>query len=103
MVIRLKRLDEAISWIEAHPEEHDQRYWLARTRCGTTACLAGVLALRDGWVPVWGPTTIKRSRWGEDLFETHLVTKGGRIALVINVASEILGIDDDQQAVDQLF
>jgi hypothetical protein len=51
--VNLQKLDEAIAHIEKHPEQHDQGSWFARTPCGTVACLAGTVALLDGWSPAW--------------------------------------------------
>lgn len=50
----LVRLDAALAWIEEHPEQHHQGMWFMRSpECGTTMCLAGVVALVAGAEPVW--------------------------------------------------
>lgn len=51
--IAFDRLDEAITWAVAHPEEFNMAHWFARTSCGTTACLAGTIAVQAGYKPVW--------------------------------------------------
>lgn len=39
---------KVIEHIESHPEEHDQSRFVAKTRCGTTACIAGHALLLSG-------------------------------------------------------
>lgn len=92
--MNLEKLDEAIAYIEAHPEEHDQGTWFARGGCGTTACLAGTVAVLDGWTPVW-----RSDRSGE----ARDVEKDGVIRYVGGVATDVLGIDDDGDERDYLF
>jgi hypothetical protein len=83
--VNLEKLDAAIAHIEAHPEEHDQNWWFRKRDCGTTACLAGTLALLDGWEPVWP------KRWtGWDYTSAEYVKKGGRRRRVPLVAREII-------------
>lgn len=50
----IERLDRALAWIEAHPEQHDQGVWArdvgadGKVNCGTAMCLAGwVVAQED--------------------------------------------------------
>lgn len=38
-------LRRTLEYIEAHPEEHDQRHWAQRTACGTTMCIAGTAVM----------------------------------------------------------
>lgn len=89
-MIDIQRLDAAIAYIEAHPEEHEQAYWFHRTDegCGTAACLAGTLALLDGWEPVgWVPA-------GHGVGETTaLVSKDGQICEVDDLAFDLLGCE----------
>lgn len=104
------KLDEALAYIEEHPDEHNQSEWIAvherRERRGwfrrprvvrtTTACLAGRLALLDGWQPVW---TV--------FFDGHAtagsVEKDGVVRAVSDVAQEILGMTDDALFKSNLF
>lgn len=58
--------NQAIDWIEAHPEQYDQRYWVHRTDCGTSYCLAGVIAMQANWQPVFQDGTdaiVARQGW----------------------------------------
>lgn len=51
--MNLEKLDEAIAYIEAHPEQWRQEDWFHRgdDGCGTAACIAGTVVLLDGWTP----------------------------------------------------
>jgi hypothetical protein len=93
----LAELDAAIKEIEAHPEGWNQRNWLTRTPCGTAACLAGTVALRNGWKPVnWFRAGTFA---GGEI--TGDVEMDGVIRSVEDVAASILGIDYDDM--DELF
>lgn len=95
------KLDEALAYIEEHPDEHYQSAWISRRertqRRGwfrrprvvrtTAACLAGRLALLDGWQPVW-------SRFFDGYTTADSVEKGGVVRAVSDVAQEILGLAD---------
>lgn len=48
-------LNKVMEHIEAHPEEHDQRYWGIVTACGTKFCFAGHTAMMCGHDPVFDP------------------------------------------------
>lgn len=50
-MINFERLDAAITYAVEHPEEFDMGDWFKRTDCGTTACLAGTVAIQAGWSP----------------------------------------------------
>lgn len=89
--MNLDKLDQAIAYIEAHPEEHDQGLWFGERGCGTTACLAGTVAVLNGWVPVF------------EHGEARDVEKDGERAYVGNVATELLGLDPDGGERDYLF
>lgn len=47
---------KALAYIEAHPEQHDQSYWIMGDEpghCGTTMCLAGTISwLANGDVSI---------------------------------------------------
>lgn len=86
--MNLEKLDEAIAYIEEHPERWGQRDWFYRGDggCGTAACLAGTIALLDGWQPTsWCP------KWdgGES---SGSAVKDGVEDYVENIATAILGI-----------
>lgn len=38
--VRWELLDQAVAYVEAHPEEYNQGSWGRRTLCGTVGCLA---------------------------------------------------------------
>lgn len=88
--MNIEKLDEAIAYIEAHPEQHNQASWFERRTsgaCGTTACLAGTVALLDGWEPAW---TSQYAPTAEN------VIRDGETRHVGLLAAEILDLDDDQ-------
>jgi hypothetical protein len=84
--MNLEKLDEAIAYIEKHPEQHDQATWFRRYTCGSTACLAGHVAILDGWT----------------LIDGHgMAEKAGVLRHVADVAEAVLDLDDLE--VDRLF
>lgn len=92
--MNLEKLDEAIAWIEAHPEDHSQSSYFARGSCGTTACLAGTVAVLAGWRPDW-----TRPDWSDDpgAWETTgRVRRAGAVSTAWDVAAEVLDIDPRQ-------
>lgn len=78
--MNLEKLDQAIAYIEAHPEEHDQAAWLERWDCGTVACLAGHVALLASGTP-------SCSGW---------VLMDGEERHVEDVAREVLDLTEEQ-------
>lgn len=58
-MVNVPLLQKALDYITAHPKEWDQTEWFRRVvrddgkTCGTTCCLAGTVALLEGWEPVW--------------------------------------------------
>lgn len=74
----IAQLRTALEHIKANPDEWDQSTWF----CGTAACLAGHIVLRDGWEPI-------------DYDHRNLayhISKDGAVEEVDAVASRILGI-----------
>lgn len=91
MVIKFVRLDTEITRAVENPEQFDFSTFFERSSCGTTACLAGNLALHYGWAPVW-----------DDAFdETANVVRDGKVRYVKHVAAELLGLTESQAT--QLF
>lgn len=93
----LARLDAALADIEAHPEKHDQDAWISRwgPGCGTTACIAGRLALLAGGVPVWN-------------YRVGAVTSivrlpDGTVRVISVFAAELLGVEPDGEIAKSLF
>lgn len=80
------RLDAAITYIVEHPDEYDFGTYYEKTACGTTCCLAGGIAARDGWAPVWYD--------GED--NTSDVVKDGVKRYTKHVAAELLGLTEGE-------
>lgn len=90
--MNLDKLDAAIEWIEAHPEQHDQGDPFARRECGTTACLAGILCLLDGWEPAWED---------DEEEDAYFAVKNGEKRNAMRLARELLGATRYQA--DSLF
>jgi hypothetical protein len=94
--VKLDKLDAAIAYIEANPEAHDQNTWLRRHAdgegnwCRTTACLAGTVAILDGWKPTFGPSL------GATVQGGSLVEKGGVRDSVWAVAERVLDLTYDE-------
>jgi hypothetical protein len=82
--IDFERLDAAITFAAQRPAEFEMRTWFNITDCGTTACLAGTVAIQAGWQPVFDPSAV---------FE--FVERDGRTRPVWRVADELLGIGPD--------
>lgn len=89
--MNLDKLDAAIAWIEAHPDQHDQGDPFAKRECGTTACLAGILCLLDGWKPAWE----------DDDDDAYFALKNGEKRNAMRLAQELLGATRHQA--DSLF
>ena len=75
--------ENAIGWIEANPEKHNQAMWATQTDCGTTMCLAGVIVSQAG-------AQIKFATRTET---ATCVTKDGEERSIPDYAAELLGVD----------
>lgn len=82
----IEQLDRALKWIDENPNLHDQRIWFEQAECGTACCLAGTVAMLNGWQPVFGTE-------GVDQRVTGVVTDGTLYRPVQEVAQELLRID----------
>lgn len=96
-VLNIKRLDETLAFIEAHPEAHNQAFFVKPEKkapavqipgngeiCGTTACFAGWTVLLDH----------EHFALGKDVFgDTWAVVRGtqDRISFY-NEAKRLLGL-----------
>lgn len=91
----IPRLRKAVEWVEAEatkPRPQDRQwyqsnYFIRRPEltCGTAYCVAGMIALEDGWTPEW-----------KEFATATLVTKDGFTDSVHNVAKAALGLTDTQ-------
>lgn len=98
LISNVPLLQKALDHIEAYPEEWDQDTWGTRSSCGTTACLAGHIALLTGWEPGNAHTTPDLPG-GE---EWSIVVKDGRYVPVSEVALEELGVPAGRDPSDQV-
>lgn len=88
-MINTELLQSSLDYLDTHPEEHDQKWWGARTECGTTFCLAGYVCVSNGI---------------ELTYTAGSATSGHRTAdgrLVFEVARALLGLSSTQA--DRLF
>jgi hypothetical protein len=89
-VTDIVKLDAALKYIDEHPEQWNQASWGDRWSCGTTFCVAGVVALLDGAQLAWS---------GMWCGEQRLRYADGKTPRAY--ACESLGLDDDRAS--QLF
>lgn len=90
----LARLDAALAWIDEHPQQHDQDMWFVRNReCGTTMCLAGIVAHLAGAEPIWNSP--ERDATGT------VLTPGG-VTIGVSIFAAAL-LETDADATSQLF
>jgi uncharacterized Fe-S radical SAM superfamily protein PflX len=91
----LPLIDDVMHHIDTHPEQHGQSYWF----CGTTACVAGHVALLSGWRPVFkAPCELA---FCDCQTFTSQVEKDGERRRVSDLAQDLLQIDAD--TADRLF
>lgn len=91
----IEELDRALKWIEENPEQHDQSVFAQRTSCGTAMCLAGVVAMLNGWTPIF------RSD-GYEAEQTEMAEDGnGERGSIPMVAMCLLDLGNDEA--DRLF
>lgn len=105
-MIKFEPLDDAITYAAEHPAEFYMQAWFKQTECGTTACLAGTIALQAGWAPTGWTTTRANGeppKAGES--RASRVLKDSRIDTVSSVAAEVLGLNEvfDSRLLDELF
>lgn len=92
MSINWALVEETLDWLEAHPDEWDQRYWMSDSDkgCGTTYCFAGAACKLSGvevtsrYYPLMGFT------------EYYPVKENGLIGHFGDVAKELLGLTHKQ-------
>lgn len=93
----LVRLDAALAYIDAHPEEHDQESWFHRKPgCGTTACVAGTLTYLAGAIPIWGADL-------EEQVAGAVVLPDGTERVISEYAAELLGVENEGRVAEALF
>lgn len=98
-------LDAAISYAAGHPDEFYMQAWFKRADCGTTACLAGTIAVQAGWEPTGWSLARANGEPPNGETRTSQVVKDGRNDAVSAVAADILGLNPvlDHRIVDSLF
>lgn len=98
-MVDIARLDRALAYIEAHPDEHNQRTWLKAASCGTAACLAGHVVMQEH--PDGRPSPrgayLSEGAWAYDFWELF----DGTDIPVSHEAARLLGLDEEQA--DSLF
>lgn len=94
--INIPLLRKVVEWVEEQEalstgkRQWKQMIWFERNNwCGTRCCVAGKVALLEGWEPVWEEN------------ETARVEKDGEVQGVALVARDLLGLNSFQA--DRLF
>ena len=98
----IPRLCKAVEHAEAHPEEFDMRFWIARLatdqHCRTVACLAGTIVIQeDGmdalsdWEEPWGDDAkaLQQDGW----LVAGSVGSGEEWAGIHARAAQLIGLD----------
>jgi hypothetical protein len=86
MIKNVPLLRKALEFAEAHPEEIELGSWAERSSCGTTACIAGTIAILAGHEIDWASAVLD----DDGLLLADYVTDGRHIE---SVALDELGID----------
>lgn len=90
---QLDRLEGALLHIQEHPEQWDQSDWIVQDDCGTTACVAGHVVLRENY-PVQRVRHYFDAHGGFDWL-TQVMVDGEWTSMGIrDVAQELLGLDN---------
>jgi hypothetical protein len=97
-VANAKRLLDVLTFLEAHPDRHDQSVWLSRDTCGTVACLAGWTCLRNGYVEV----VMKDEALETVVVGIYADSDPEKVVVPASAAArDLLELDDDEG--DELF
>lgn len=104
-------LRKVVEWVEAEDNlpdgEWNQSYWImvdedkviGLGQCSTKACVAGHIAMLEGWDPELG--TAEKAHSHTHIYSVSNVIKGGVIEEVETVARLALGLNESQS--DELF
>lgn len=97
----IQNLDNALHHIRTHPEEWDQTLWIGtptkHDHCGTTACIAGRVAIQNGWTPDTTNSSVTDDRNGHlRATYTHVTKEPHQTGAVIDIAQDILWLDNNQ-------
>jgi hypothetical protein len=90
-VANAERLLDVLTFLEVHPDRHDQNYWVLRRACGTVACLAGWAALRNGYVESYSSEDPSYFRGVYRSDDPHQELRAIR-----NVAEEVLDLTPEE-------
>jgi len=98
-VANAERLLDVLTFLEAHPQRHDQNFWLKETDSGTVGCIAGWTCLLSGYEPVLG---VELDDGVTEFNQVYWVGDEARVPrCVLSTARVLLGFDEDQA--DELF
>jgi hypothetical protein len=96
-VANAKRLLDVLTFLEAHPDRHDQSVWLSRDTCGTVACLAGWTCLRNGYVEA-----VMNDEERQMIIGVYADSDPEKVVVPASAAArDLLELDDDEG--DELF
>lgn len=80
MELNIPLIRKTMEYIEAHPDEWNQKYWFATSLCGTTMCFAGTVAYLAG------------ATFPENNDGYYCTAPDGRVRSIENFAIEQLGL-----------
>jgi hypothetical protein len=97
--VNVELIEKGFKLAKAHPEQHSQESWVAETPCGTRMCLAGWIAVADGWNVssdgfAWKPDKVTK-------FVAFVAEQAAELSE--NQATElfVMSADDDMPALEQ--
>ena len=97
-------LRKALEHITAHPEEWDQNQWAARdTLCGTSCCLAGTIAVQQGYKFVFEKGKSSTTYASKDGLSAYIPHVAAAELLGCQVASFACDAVAEYPAVRQMF
>lgn len=86
------RLLDVLTFLETHPDQHDQGIWISTGTCGTVGCLAGWACLRNGYVELISEDLMLGAvHWGVYIDSDPTKT----VLSVFEVAMNLLELDSD--------
>lgn len=114
--IDLEPLRQVFRAINADPSIHNQSFWgladknpAKQPACKTAFCIAGHLAINDGWAPVWEEASFfnaNTGKWSQHWTFSE-VEKGDRMDSVDNVGADLIvpdwDDDDSRELIDDMF
>ena len=90
---QLDRLEGALRHIQDHPGQWKQDDWLTPTECGTAACLAGHVVLREGYRVKVAPWYFDATGEYQTVPQVLVDDRWMPSSIVSELAQDLLGLD----------